>query len=66
MVLDSRCSKHMNSNASLLTEIKQRGHRSITLGDKSIGKVIGIGKIAKDPSNSIENVYLLDRLKFNR
>ena len=46
----------MSGNASLFTEIKKKGHGNITFGDKGIGKIIGVGKIDEDPSNSIDNV----------
>ena len=49
----------------MFTKIKKKGHGSVTFGDKSIGKIMGVGKIGKDPDNSIENVYLVDGLKFN-
>ena len=65
MVLDNGCSSHMSSNASLFTEIKKKGHGRIKFVEKTIGKIIGIGNIGKDPSNSIDNVYLVDGLKFN-
>ena len=52
--LDSGCSRHMSGNASLFTKIKKKGHGSVTFGDKSMGKIIGVGKIGKDPSNSID------------
>ena len=55
----------MSGEASLFTEIKKKGHRSITFGDKGISKIINIDKIDKDTSNSIGNVYLIDGLKFN-
>ena len=55
----------MSGNASLFTEIKKKRHGSVTFGDKSIGKIIGVGKRGKDSSNSIDNVYLVDGLKFN-
>ena len=56
----------MSGNASSFSEIKKNGHGSVTFGDKSIGKTIGVGRIGKDPSNSIDNVYLVDGLKFNQ
>jgi len=40
----------MSENASLFTEIKKNGHGSVTFGDKSIGKIIGVGRIGKDPT----------------
>ena len=50
---------------SLFTGIKKKGHGSITFGDKGLGKIISIEKIGKDPSNSIDNIHLVDGLKFN-
>jgi len=55
----------MSGEASLFTEIKKKEQRSVTFGDKGMGKIISIGKIGKDFSNAIDNVYLIDRLKFN-
>jgi len=62
--LDSGCSRHVSGNASLFTEIKKKGYGSVTFGDKGIDKIIGVRIIGKDPSNSIDNVYLTDRSKF--
>ena len=59
--LDSGCSRHM----SLFSEIKRKGHGSITFGDKGSSKIIGIGKIGKDPSNFVDKVYFVDGFKFN-
>jgi len=55
----------MSGYATLFTEIKKKEHGNITFGDKSMGKIISIGKVGKDPSNFIDNVYLVDGLKFN-
>ena len=55
----------MRGNATLFTKIKNKGYEGVTFEDISIGKTISIGKIHKDPSNSIDNVYLVDGLKFN-
>ena len=63
--LDSGCSRHMSGNTTLFTEIKKKEYGNVTFGDKSMGKIIGIGKVGKDPSNFIDNVYLVDGLKFN-
>ena len=39
--------------------------KTITLGDKGKCNIIGIGKIGKDLSHAISDVYLVDGLKFN-
>ena len=63
--LDSGCSRHISGNEALFTEIKKKKYGNVTFGDNKAGKIIGIGKIGKDPSNSLENVYLVEGLKFN-
>ena len=63
--LDSGCSRHMSDNASLFIEVKKKECGSVTFGDKGIGKIISVGKIGKNPSNSIDNVYVVDGLKVN-
>jgi len=55
----------MNGNAALFTVIKKKEHKNITFDEKGMGKIIGIGNVGKDSSNSIDNVYLVDGLKFN-
>ena len=63
--LNSGCLRHISGNTSLFTKINKKGHRSVTFGDKGRGKIIDIGKIGKDPSNSVDNVYLVGGLNFN-
>ena len=55
----------MSGNASLFIEIKKKENGSVTFGDKDMGKIISIDKISKDPSYSIDNVSLVDGLRFN-
>jgi len=55
----------MSGNATLFTEIKKREHGNVTFGDQSMGKIIGTSKVDKDSSNSMDNVYSVDGLKFN-
>jgi len=63
--LDSSCSRHMSGNTSLFSEIKKKKYGRVTFGDNKVGKIIGIGTIGKDPSKFLENVYLVEGLKFN-
>ena len=63
--LDSRCSRHMSGNGSLFTEIKRKKHENVTFSDNRVSKIIGIGKISKDLSKSLDDVYLVEGLKFN-
>ena len=39
------------------------GH--VSFGDNSKGKIIGVGNIGGNPSPLIENVFLVDELKYN-
>ena len=55
----------MSGKLSLYFEIKERCNGSITLGDKGKNKILGVGKVGKDPSKIIDNVYLVGGLKFN-
>ena len=55
----------MSGKVSLFSEIKERCNGSITLGDKGKCKILGVGKIGKNPSKTIDNVYLVEGLKFN-
>jgi len=50
------------SNFLLLTAT-QGG--SVAFGNGKLGTIISIGKIGESPSNSIEDVYLVDGLKHN-
>ena len=43
---------------------KQKGGH-VTFGDNSKGKIIGISNIGGNPSPLIENIFLVDKLKYN-
>ena len=64
-ILDSGCSRHMSGNASLFIELTKQSSGSITLGDKGKCDIIGIGKVGNGSSNFINDVYLVDGLKYN-
>ena len=55
----------MSGKISLFSEIKERCNGSISLGDKGKCKILGVGKVGKNPSKIIDNVYLVEGLKFN-
>ena len=52
----------MCGKVSLFSEIKEKCSGSITLGDKGKCKILGVGKVGKDPSKVIDNVYLVEGL----
>ncbi|KAK2985411.1 hypothetical protein RJ640_007353 [Escallonia rubra] len=63
-ILDSGCSRHMTGDHSLFSHITLKNGGLVTLRDNSNGKIIGKGKIGTG-SISIDNVSLVDGLKFN-
>ncbi|KAK2970053.1 hypothetical protein RJ640_008914 [Escallonia rubra] len=63
-ILDNGCSRHMTGDRSLFSHITPKDGDLVTFGDNSNGKIIGKGKIGIG-SMSIDNVSLVDGLKFN-
>jgi len=64
--LDSGCSKHMTwdiNNFVTLSRYNEGG--TITFRDDSKGKIVGIGNIKIGSSSLIENVVLVEGLKYN-
>ena len=64
--LDSRCLRHMTGDyfgPSNFTEVKN--DREVSFGDNSKGKIIGIDNVDKNSSAFIENVCLVEKLKYN-
>ena len=58
----------MSGKVSLFSEIKERCNGSITLGDKDAMarlNFLGVEKVGKNPSKTMDNVYLVEGLKFN-
>ena len=55
----------MSGDKNLFVEIKPRTPGHVTFGDNNKGKIIGIGKVGKEPLPTIENVLLVDGLKHN-
>ena len=61
--IDSGCSKHMTGDASNFTYISPKKSGHVTYGDNNKGRILGVGKIGTNSSNSIENVLLVEGLK---
>ena len=55
----------MSGKSSLFSVLKKLFNGTITLGDKGKCNIIGVGKIGNNISNLINDVYLVDGLKFN-
>ena len=53
------------NNVIVLLELKNPIKKKVTFRDKKYGKIIGVEKSSKNPLNLIQDVYLVDYLKFN-
>ena len=55
----------MTGDASKFTHISPKKSRHVTYGDNNKGRILEVGKIGTNSSNSIENVLLVEGLKHN-
>ena len=55
----------MTKEKSMFTSLYSKDDGHITFGDNSKDKIIGVSNIGKEPSPIIENVLLVDGLKYN-
>ncbi|MBN8161646.1 hypothetical protein J0J28_23045 [Vibrio vulnificus] len=55
----------MSGDKNLFASIQHKDQGHITFGDNKIGKIIGIGKVGKEPLPTIDNVLLVDGLMHN-
>ena len=62
--MDSGCSRHINY-AWFLSFTKIENGGDVSFGDNSKGKILGIGDVGKVSSTLIENVCLVENLKYN-
>ena len=49
----------------MFTEFRKQKSGKMTFEDNSCSNILGIGKIGKNSTSSIESVYLVDSLKYN-
>ncbi|PKU80516.1 hypothetical protein MA16_Dca026731 [Dendrobium catenatum] len=63
--LDSGCSRHMIGDMKKFILLETRTGGKVTLGDNSTRKVIGSGIVGYAKNFLIENVLLVDGLKYN-
>jgi len=63
--VDSGCSRHMTGEKANFLSVAATQGESVAFGNGKSGTIVGIGKIGESPSNSIEDVYLVDGLKHN-
>ena len=64
-ILDSGCSCHMTGEHKLLSTLKSKDDGTVMFGDNGKGKIVGSGNIGNPEDPSIENVLLVDGLKYN-
>ena len=63
--LDSGCSKHMTGDKSKFVHLTFKAKGYVSYGDNNKGKILGIGKIGKNSSFTIDNVLYVQGLKHN-
>ncbi|XP_070040790.1 uncharacterized protein [Nicotiana tomentosiformis] len=63
--VDRGCSTHMTGSTDDLLLLKALQGGSVSLGNGKKGYILGVGKIGKTLTHSIENVYYVNGLKYN-
>ncbi|XP_070028981.1 uncharacterized protein [Nicotiana sylvestris] len=63
--MDSGCSKHMTGNKNQFLSLEDLKRGNVSFGNGKKGEIIGVEKVGKTDSHSIENVYLIDGLKYS-
>ncbi|XP_070057463.1 uncharacterized protein [Nicotiana tomentosiformis] len=63
--MDSGCSKHVTRSKDQFLLLEDLKGGNVSFGNGKKGEIIGVGKVGKDDSHSIENVYLIDGLKYS-
>ncbi|XP_070022434.1 uncharacterized protein [Nicotiana sylvestris] len=63
--MDSGCSKHMTGSTNNFLSLKALQGGSVSFGNRKKGYILGVGRIGKSLSHSIENMYYVNGLKYN-
>ncbi|XP_070005276.1 uncharacterized protein [Nicotiana sylvestris] len=63
--MDSGYSKHMTGNKDQFLSLEGLKRGNVSFGNGKKCEIIGVGKVVKTDSHSIENVYLIDGLKYS-
>ncbi|XP_070020263.1 intracellular protein transport protein USO1-like [Nicotiana sylvestris] len=63
--MDSGCLKHMTGSKNDFLSVKALQGGSVSFGNGKKGYILGVGRIGKSLSHSIENVYYVNGLKYN-
>jgi hypothetical protein len=64
--MDSGCSRHMTGNKKWFSSLTPLSHKEyVTFGDDKKGKVLGTDVIKVNDSFTLNDVALVDRLRYN-
>ncbi|XP_070006782.1 uncharacterized protein [Nicotiana sylvestris] len=63
--MDSGCSKHMTGRTNDFLSLKARQGGSVFFGNDKKGYILGVGRIRKSLTHSIENAYYVNGLKYS-
>jgi hypothetical protein len=64
--MDSSCSQHMTENKKWFSSLTPLSHKEyVTFGDDKKGKVLGTGVIKVNDCFILNDVALVDRLRYN-
>ena len=55
----------MTSDPTIFATLSKQKGGHVTFGDNSKGKIIGVSNIGGNPSPLIENIFLVDKFKYN-
>jgi hypothetical protein len=65
-LIDSGCSRHMTRNKKWFSSLTPLSHKEyVTFGDDKKGKVLGIGVIKVNDCFTLNDIALVDRLRYN-
>jgi hypothetical protein len=65
-LMDSGCSRHMTKNKKLFSSLIPLSHKEyVTFGDDKKGKVLGTGVIKVNDYFTLNDVALVDKLRYN-
>ena len=65
-MLDSGCTSHMTGSKNIVTEMKPNINQiTVSYGDRSKSKVLGLGKVIVAPDISLVDVMLVETLGYN-
>src|SRR5436853_449469 len=63
--MDSACSKHITGKTKMLSSLQHKDGGLVTFGDNNKCKVTAIGNVGQGNNCLIENILLVDGLRYN-